>query len=242
MILAGKNETSVTTKAGEIFHFPITIPVGMEIEVEIDNQALKSRLKTDNTGIYLDIPQEKTGIVEIDYSIIDKLASKEEAGKIMLRITPAEKEVKADNNSQPNDKNQSNNKKKGQEKDLQQPPVLKEGDYYISVFKAEEEIFALRREMKKNKSLIVGKYSSRKSNPDIDLKELFTTKKSAKKCSRHQLKIFWSQNKWVIVKNISEANSVKVANDKLAPGKHCYLKPETEITISDEITLKLLRG
>ncbi len=161
--------------------------------------------------------------------------------KTVIEDDETEKEEKQEpkkNNFKNNVKESSQPKEEENEKEIPQLIPLK-GDYYLAVLINNKERVSLRKNLEKNNSLLIGKYSTSKELPDIDLMDLFKKKENEKKCSRHQLKVFWKDN-GIVCLNIGKYD-ILLNKKVLYSQDYSYLDEDDELLIGDEIIIKLVR-
>jgi len=87
--------------------------------------------------------------------------------------------------------------------------------YFIEVTDIEGNVFDdLRTELLKTNTIHIGKHSSEKGTPEIDLKGRFQTREAEKSCSRQQAEVWWSANERKILLRTTGHYPLKQLSDQ----------------------------
>lgn len=116
------------------------------------------------------------------------------------------------------------------------PPL--DGEYEVAVFFKGEEVYEKRVLLEENKSLIIGKQTSKLLSPDIDLRSLLTDM-GKRACSRQQLKVLIHQNRAYLC-NIGN-HPVELGKQILQVKQESLWDPASEVVIAGEVSLQLRR-
>jgi len=213
------SEDTFTVEAGEKFVFEVNQAEDVTIEADASKD-LGNYITANHEEIIINVPETFRGIYKVEFKVIDS-DKNDNNNSFLLRVKPpsiGEKEDKKD--------------------EQEYEPVSENKEYYLSVWQENQRLVDLEKKLDNNNSIIIGKSSSLTKNPDIDLRDYFKDEKNIENCSRHQLRIFITRNKYITVKNIG-TNTVKYDEKKLKPNDKVIWEKNINFVIANEFIIKL---
>lgn len=233
-------------ESGTSLEYKIPIPSGGEVRFTCDKEELIPFLGISEKGITISPPLTCQGIFEISYEVMDSTGGLDVNGHLILRVQSKGKPVSKDPTLETSF---SQRISPPLEEELTQmdPPKAKlleptipplEGDYEVAVFFKGQELYEKRLSLVENKSIIIGKQTSKMLSPTMDLRQVLTDT-GKRRCSRRQLKILIHQKR-IYLSNIGN-HPVQMGIQTVQPNQENLWDPDLEVVIAGEVSLQLRR-